>query len=116
MKKGKMLFARALREVEMMGVFGRILGMAVLLTAAGCDAGDSLQPDWDATGDQRCGMATGGGSPSGASTGVSTRNTAYPCNGTTSGYDVVAIKSGSTWDVRSGDTSLYWGTRMQAAL
>jgi hypothetical protein len=40
----------------------------------------------------------------------------YPCNGTTTGYDVVGTLSGSTWTVKRGTTTKYTGTDMAAAM
>ena len=40
----------------------------------------------------------------------------YPCNGTTTGYDVTALQSGSTWTVKRGTTVNYTGTDMAAAM
>jgi hypothetical protein len=40
----------------------------------------------------------------------------YPCNGTTTGYNVTAIKTGSTWTVTSGTTQVYSGADLQTAL
>lgn len=40
----------------------------------------------------------------------------YPCNGTTTGYDAFATKSGSTWTVKKGSTTVYTGTDMATAM
>jgi hypothetical protein len=40
----------------------------------------------------------------------------YPCNGSTTGYDAVAIKSGSTWTVKHGTSTVYTGTDMPSAM
>lgn len=40
----------------------------------------------------------------------------YPCNGTTTGYDAVATKSGSTWTVKKGSTTVYTGADMATAM
>jgi hypothetical protein len=40
----------------------------------------------------------------------------YPCDGTTTGYNAVATKSGNTWTVMNGTRQVYSGSDFQAAL
>jgi hypothetical protein len=58
------------------------------------------------------GMSNTGGAGSGGATGDSI----YPCDGTTTGYDVVASKTGSTWTVASAGNQVYSGSDLQQAL
>jgi hypothetical protein len=60
-------------------------------------------------GSSSAGTSSGGGS-GGGSTG------SYPCNGSTAGYNVVMVKSGSTWTVSKGAQQLHSGSDMEAAL
>lgn len=73
------------------------------------------------------GGATSGGSANGGSTNASGGATSggatssgasgsYPCDGTTTGYNVLMLKSGSTWTVTAGSNQRYSGSDMQAAL
>jgi hypothetical protein len=40
----------------------------------------------------------------------------YPCNGSTAGYDALAIKSGNTWKVTRSGRTVYSGSDMAAAM
>jgi hypothetical protein len=60
--------------------------------------------------------ATGGSPAVGGVGGGGTGSSDYPCDGTTTGYDTVMLKSGSTWTVTKGSSSVHSGTDMQAAL
>jgi hypothetical protein len=60
--------------------------------------------------------ATGGSPAAGGVGGGGTGSSDYPCDGTTTGYDTVMLKSGSTWTVTKGSSSVHSGTDMQAAL
>jgi hypothetical protein len=63
------------------------------------------------------GSASGSGGTSGSSAGGSGGGTSwYPCDGTTTGYDVVMTKSGSTWTVVAGGNEEYAGSDMEDAL
>jgi hypothetical protein len=57
--------------------------------------------------------ATGTGGTGGSGGGSSST---YPCDGTATGYNAVATKSGSTWTVVNGTQQVYSGSDMQAAL
>jgi hypothetical protein len=41
---------------------------------------------------------------------------AYPCNGTTTGYDALVINSSGTWTATRGTSTVYTGTDMAAAM
>jgi hypothetical protein len=56
---------------------------------------------------------TGGNGGNGGSSGGSTW---FPCDGTTTGYNAVMTKSGSTWTVTNGGSQRYSGSDMTAAL
>jgi hypothetical protein len=60
--------------------------------------------------------ATGGSPAAGGVGGGGTGSSDYPCDGTTTGYDTVMLKSGSTWTVTKGSSGVHSGTDMQAAL
>jgi hypothetical protein len=62
-------------------------------------------------GTSSAGTSSGGsGGSGGGSTG------AYPCNGSTAGYNVVMVKTASTWTVTKGAQQLHSGSDMEAAL
>jgi hypothetical protein len=58
------------------------------------------------------GGTTGNGGAGGSGGGTSW----YPCDGTTTGYDVVMTKAGSTWTVVAGGNEEYSGSDMEDAL
>ncbi|HEY8944457.1 MAG TPA: hypothetical protein VIM73_09345, partial [Polyangiaceae bacterium] len=59
----------------------------------------------------------GGGGAAGSGTGgASGAPGNYPCDGTTTGYDALMIKSGTTWTVTNGARQVYSGADMEAAL
>jgi hypothetical protein len=58
---------------------------------------------------------TGGGG-SGGTGGSSGGSSWFPCDGPTSAYDALMIKSGQTWTVTNGGSQRYSGSDMQAAL
>ncbi len=58
--------------------------------------------------------ASGGSGGSGGGGGGSTAM--YACNGSTAGYSVLMIKSGSTWTVTKGAQQVHTGSDMEAAL
>jgi hypothetical protein len=74
------------------------------------------------------GTRAGGSSFGGASSGTSTGGVAmggtgaagstgmYPCDGATTGYDVLMTKSGSTWTVTRAGEQVHSGGEMEAAL
>lgn len=62
------------------------------------------------------GMSNTGGAGSGGASGGAASNSTYPCDGTTTGYDVVAIKTGSTWSVANAGNQIYSGADFQKAL
>jgi hypothetical protein len=62
------------------------------------------------------GGSAGTSSGGGGSGGTGGSGDWYPCDGTTSGYNAVMTKSGSTWTVVNGGTQRYSGSDMQAAL
>jgi hypothetical protein len=49
---------------------------------------------------------TGGGAPA----------SAYPCDGTTAGYNAIVAKSGNTWEAKNGSKSVYSGGDLLAAM
>jgi hypothetical protein len=60
---------------------------------------------------------SGGMAGMGGAVGGSAGGSAWlPCDGSTSGYDAVVIKSGQTWTVTNGGTQRYSGTDLQSAL
>ena len=61
--------------------------------------------------------SNGGASAAGASTGGNGGSSGtYACNGSTSEYNTLMIKSGSTWTVTKGSQQVHSGTDMEAAL
>ena len=86
-------------------------------TTGGTDAGGSSATGGTTGGGGASGGTAGGGGSSGGSAGTAgtSGNSPYPCDGTTTGYDAVMTKSGSTWRVVNG-SERYSGTDMQAAL
>ncbi|MGC4069485.1 MAG: hypothetical protein QM784_33495 [Polyangiaceae bacterium] len=51
-----------------------------------------------------------------ATTTAAATQSPYPCNGSTTGYDAIAIKSGSTWKVTRSGKNVYSGSDMAAAM
>jgi hypothetical protein len=51
-----------------------------------------------------------------ATTTAAATQSQYPCNGSTAGYDALAIKTGSTWKVTRSGKTVYSGSDMAAAL
>ena len=67
----------------------------------------------------RGGSNTAGASRAGSGGATSPRpgaNPMFPCDGTTEGYDVVAIKTGSNWAVSKGGSEVFSGTDFQRVL
>lgn len=60
------------------------------------------------------GSRGGGGPTAGTSSGGATSN--FPCDGTTTGYNAVMTKTGSTWTVTNGTRQVHSGSDMEAAL
>lgn len=91
-------------------------------SSAGQSAGGSAAGGTSAGG--AAGSASGGrngaggaaGSPASGGAAGGSGTTSYPCDGTTTGYDAVAVKSGSTWTVTNGSREVYSGPDMQQAL
>jgi hypothetical protein len=71
-----------------------------------------------ATGGRGTGGASGtGGLPGGAGgAGGSASSAAYPCNGSTAGYEVVVTSSGGTWTAMRGTDVVHSGNDMTAAV
>ncbi|RYZ07124.1 MAG: hypothetical protein EOO73_13790 [Myxococcales bacterium] len=67
-------------------------------------------------GSSGAGGSSAGGSAGSSSGGTSGATSAYPCDGTTSGYTTVMAKSGSTWTVTRGAARIHTGSDMRAAL
>ncbi|MGK3987234.1 hypothetical protein WME99_29605 [Sorangium sp. So ce136] len=63
------------------------------------------------TGTGGAGTGTGG-----AGTGGGGGDAAYPCDGSTSGYNAVVTRSGSTWVAQNGARDVYSGGDMRAAV
>jgi hypothetical protein len=80
----------------------------------GAGAGGSAMGGSSGAGGGASGSAgTSGNSGAGGSGGGTSW---YPCDGTTTGYDVVMTKSGSTWSVVAGGNEEYSGSDMEDAL
>jgi len=64
------------------------------------------------------GRSNGGGSNGGSSAGGAGGGSSgtFACNGTTAGYNVLMIQSGSTWTVTKGSQRVHSGADMEAAL
>ncbi|HYO93740.1 MAG TPA: hypothetical protein VER33_04480, partial [Polyangiaceae bacterium] len=60
------------------------------------------------------GGASMGGAPTGGSGGSPAGS--YPCDGSTTGYNALMIKTGSTWVVTNAGKQVYSGADMEAAL
>ena len=60
--------------------------------------------------------ATVGAATVGAPTSANGRNSSYPCNGTTRGYNAIVIKSGSVWTVTHHGTRVAVTTDMYTAM
>ncbi len=78
--------------------------------SGGASAGGGGKSNGGSGGTSGGGTSSSGGSGGGGSTG------SYPCNGSTAGYNVVMVKSGSTWTVTKGAQQLHSGSDMEAAL
>jgi hypothetical protein len=59
---------------------------------------------------------SGGGAQGQGGTGGAGTSSMYPCDGDTTGYDVLMNKSGSTWTVTKGNEQVHSGDDMEAAL
>lgn len=89
--------------------------------SAGTGAGGKNNGGSTNGGTSSAGSANGGTSSAGTSSGGSGGSGGgstgtYPCNGSTAGYNVVMVKSGSTWTVTKGAQQLHSGSDMEAAL
>jgi hypothetical protein len=78
-------------------------------SSGGAGNGGGGKSSGGAGGASTAGTSSGGGSGGGSAGG-------YPCNGSTAGYNVVMVKSGSTWTVTKGAQQLHSGSDMEAAL
>ncbi|WP_437928753.1 hypothetical protein WMF37_05585 [Sorangium sp. So ce291] len=95
-----------------------------LLMAAGCisapggveedSGGSSVVGDAPSSGGADDALPLVGGTDGAA--GLSGGDAAYPCDGSTSGYNAVVTRSGSSWVARNGSRSVYSGGDMRAAV
>lgn len=83
-------------------------------SAGGSSNGGSATAGMAAGGTAAGGTAAGGAPMGGSNAGGATGN--YPCSGTTTGYNAVMTKSGSTWTVVNAGRQAYSGSDMEAAL
>jgi hypothetical protein len=82
---------------------------------AGSPQGGSAQGGKGGAGGASNGGSGQGGAPVAGSGGAGPTG-AYACNGSTTGYNALMIKSGSTWTVTNGGQQAYSGSDMEAAL
>src|SRR5687767_10853974 len=100
-----------------------------LLMAAGCisapgggqeDSGDSSvvgdAPSSGGSGADDALPLVGGSEGADGAAGLSGGDAAYPCDGSTSGYNAVVTRSGSSWVARNGSRNVYSGGDMRAAV
>lgn len=87
-------------------------------TAGASGTGGSVTGGSGGAGPANGGAASGNGgtAPSGGTGGESPSAAAYPCDGTTDGYDAVVTQSGSSWSSKNGDRALYSGGDMLLAM
>jgi hypothetical protein len=62
------------------------------------------------------GMSNTAGAGSGGASGGAAGSSTYPCDGTTTGYNAVASKTGSAWTVANAGNQIYSGSDLQMAL
>jgi hypothetical protein len=88
-------------------------------TTGGSSLGGSAATGGSATGGSSLGGSTTGGTSGGETSGGSGGSpsaNAYPCDGSSDGYDAVVSKSGSTWTAKNGAKSVYTGNELLPAM